>query len=39
MPHTLSQEMKQCIEKCLECYRTCREMAMNRLMPSVTVGG
>lgn len=31
MPH-MNQEMKQCIERCLECYRVCREMAMNHCL-------
>ena len=28
MPHPMNSEMKQCIDNCLDCYRTCRETAM-----------
>ena len=33
MAHTaLSQEMQQCIQHCLNCYRICQEMAMNHCL-------
>lgn len=32
MPHVMNPEMKQCIEKCLDCYRTCREAALNHCL-------
>ena len=30
--HQINQEMKQCVEKCLECYKVCRESAMNHCL-------
>ena len=30
--HQINQEMKQCVEKCLECYKVCREAAMNHCL-------
>lgn len=32
MPHAIDQEMKQCAEKCLDCYQVCRESAMNHCL-------
>jgi hypothetical protein len=32
MPASLSPEVQECIRNCLDCYRACREMAMNQCL-------